>query len=117
MKTFSLRQRLYACALEDRTVPAATAIVKNGVLTIVGDTAGDNVQVTVNAANSMDVSVNGGAAQTFTVPKGIYATLGSGNDTFTLDLNGNTTNLLNVYIQGGAGDDTIMITGGTLRCR
>lgn len=82
-----------------------------------GNFADDTVTVSVNAGNSMDVSVNGGAAQTFAVSKGLIANFGAGSDSFKIDLNGHTSNLLYLTVLGGGGNDQVTIKGGTLRAR
>lgn len=117
MSTIARRVRLHVCRLEDRFVPAATAVLNSGVLRLVGDVTDDTISVSVNAGNSMDVTVNGGATQTFAVSKGLIANLGAGSDTFTIDLNSNASNLLYLTVLGGGGNDEVTITGGTIRAR
>ena len=60
-----LAVRLQCRPLEDRTVPAVGVTLTNGVLNLTGDGASDDVLITVNAGNNVDVTVNGSAAGSF----------------------------------------------------
>lgn len=114
MNSFSRRTRLSVCALEDRTAPAISVLVQGGILTLTDDGASDTVVVTADANNLMAVTVNGANAGSYTATNGLVVNLGSGDDTLTFDLNGNTTSLLNVALRGGLGNDSIEVSGGTL---
>jgi uncharacterized protein YkwD len=98
------RPRLALVRLEDRTVPAVTAALVNGVLTVLGDTADDTI--TLGLANGQ-ITVSG-VAQSFAAAsvRTIVVDGGSGDDTITVNPAITTPCLL----YGGIGNDTL--TGG-----
>jgi uncharacterized protein YkwD len=101
----SPRARLNVVRLEDRTVPAVTASLVNGLLTVYGDGA-DN-QITLNLSNG-NYSI-GGVAQTYVASavRAITIDAGDGNDVVTVSPSVTTKTL----IFGGNGNDTL--TGGS----
>ena len=107
--------RLHCRPLEDRTTPAVSVSLFGGSLVLNGDNAGNDVLITVNSGNNVDVAVNGTSAGSFHPTAGLFASMGTGNDTFNVNLNGNTLALSNVVLRGGNGDDNLTIAGGTLQ--
>jgi uncharacterized protein YkwD len=106
--------------LESRVTPAVTATLLNGVLTILGDSAANSIQVTLSGGNlvvsSTGQSFASSSVSTITIDGGqgddaIYVGTGitqqcwlfggSGNDQITANGSGND------LIFGGNGDDTL----------
>jgi uncharacterized protein YkwD len=120
------RARLDLLRLEDRTVPAVTASLVNGQLTVYADGAGD--QITLHLTNGQYTI--GGVAQTFAASGVGHITIsgGDGNDTIrvgnevtapTLIFGGNGSNAITAgggptEIDGGMGTDTITAGSGAL---
>ena len=63
----SLRSRLALNRLEDRTVPAVTATLLNGVLGVMGDSAANNISI---GLSNGQITVSG-VAQTFSDRKSV----------------------------------------------
>lgn len=98
----SFRAHLDILRLEDRTVPAVTASLVNGVLIVYGDGAAN--QITLNFGNGQ-YSISG-VAQTYSAAsvQAITIDAGDGNDSITV---GNSVTA-NCLIFGGSGNDTIV---------
>src|SRR5262249_7187757 len=130
--------------LESRWCPSCTVTVTGHTLRIVGDAANNNVGIVDNGAAGIVVTCDGvtspaatgiqrvlvdtkagddtvtysrsAAGGNFTGRLDFRAKLGSGNDTFTADFNGNDLvgrARVKFDIDGGAGDDTITFNAGT----
>jgi hypothetical protein len=107
--------RLRFWQFEDRITPAVSVAMNSGALVLAGDNTNNDVVITVNAGNTLDVQVNGAPAGSFNPTAGLFATMGTGNDKVRLNLNGNTATLTNVVIRGGDGLDELSIESGTLQ--
>jgi hypothetical protein len=119
------RVRLHVESLEDRCVPASTAVVSAGVLTITGDATNVNQNITItevvnvpaaNGTYNVTITDNGSTVvnQTLSGIHSIVINSGAGSDTVTL--NGTTsagTTLTNSLSITGNGALTVnMGTGG-----
>jgi uncharacterized protein YkwD len=102
----SLRARLDLLRLEDRTVPAVTASLVNGQLTVYGDGA-DN-QIIFNQVNGQYVI--SGVAQTYAVSSVRAITIDGGDGNDFIQIGTSVTGKLLIF--GGNGDDTINTGGG-----
>lgn len=102
-RTFS---RLAVTRLEDRTVPAVTASLVNGILTVLGDGAANAINLGL-ANGQITVS---GVTQTFSAAgiRGITVDGGDGDDTITVS-SAITTNCI---LFGGYGHDRVTGGGG-----
>src|SRR4051812_5615394 len=102
----SSRSRLVVTRLEDRTVPAVTAALVNGNLTVLGDGAANGIAI---GLTSGQVTVSG-VAQTFPAASvgAITVDGGSGDDVITVSAAVLTPTLL----FGGQGNDTLTGGGG-----
>jgi uncharacterized protein YkwD len=103
----SLRSRLAVTKLEDRTVPAVTALLVNGNLTILGDGAGNAINV--GFANGQ-ITVSG-LSQTFAAAsvRAITVDGGDGDDTITVA----NSVPIGCLLFGGYGNDHILGGGGS----
>lgn len=101
-----LRSRLSLTRLEDRTVPAVTASLANGVLTVLGDSAGN----TINLGLSNGQITVSGIAQTFPAASvhGITVDGGDGDDI----INVSPAIATPCVLFGGYGSDRITGGGG-----
>jgi uncharacterized protein YkwD len=101
----SPRSRLAVTRLEDRTVPAVTASLVNGILTILGDGAAN--AITITAGNGQINVANVGMYSAASV-RAITVDAGDGDDTITV---GNSVTTPAVLF-GGYGNDRITAGGG-----
>lgn len=110
-------------ALEDRSVLAGNvfALAAGGYLTLIGDSADNQLTITRSGTAGVQVTATGGTTinggtqttQIFNnVTQGVFALLGNGND--TLELRGSTTGLLQMSgitsINTGEGSDIVRFT-------
>src|SRR5262245_17906591 len=104
--TGSPRSRLALLYLEDRTLPAVTASVVNGVLTVLGDGASDRITLGLSSGQ-FTVS---GVAQTFSAAavRAITVDGGAGDDSVEVSQAIGTPTLL----FGGIGNDVLVGGGG-----
>jgi uncharacterized protein YkwD len=100
------RVRLGLEILEDRSVPTTATLAQDGVLTFIGTTGADNIQVT----QSHGVISASGVSQTFAAASvGVIVIDGDeGNDTITVDASIHVP----TWIYGGGGNDFIQGGGG-----
>jgi uncharacterized protein YkwD len=101
----SPRSRLALTRLEDRTVPAVTASLVNGILTVLGDGAAN--AITITAGNGQINVANVGVYSAASV-RAITVDAGDGDDTITV---GNSVTAPAVLF-GGYGNDRITAGGG-----
>lgn len=105
--------------LESRETPAVTATLLNGVLTVLGDSANDNIAINISAgslsvpaagktfasATVASIAIDGGLGNDTInvggIPQQCWIFGGSGNDQITCSASGHD------YLFGGNGDDTI----------
>ncbi|HMF19054.1 MAG TPA: hypothetical protein VKE98_17730, partial [Gemmataceae bacterium] len=109
--------------LENRLTPTTQAFFSGGVLTVLGDTADNNISVAADAAGNLTVTDNGqsiaiqsqdGSAPTKFNLNFLYVDGGNGNDVITtsktlnvLDANGKLAFAPSATLLGGNGNDTI----------
>jgi uncharacterized protein YkwD len=101
----SSRSRLELTRLEDRTVPAVTASLVNGVLTVLGDSAANAIDV--GYANGQ-ISVSGVGFFTAANVRSIAVDGGDGDDV----INVSSALPIGSLLFGGYGNDRIMGGGG-----
>ncbi len=112
-----MRKRSYSRptleVLEDRWVPATYSFY-NGTLAITGQT--HNMTIVQSNVTANTFTITDGGSRTFSGVSNIIATTPNGNDTVTVDLNGNTyTGALT--IKTGNGNSTVNLgaaAGGTI---
>src|SRR5437879_6431835 len=116
--------RLVLEQLEDRVVPAVTAVFGFGVLSVVGDAANNNILVSADSNGNLQVTNNSTAVRIRVLngqPTRDQTTLVTifgegGNDTLTTDKSLNTVDGNGVLVKapssalfGGAGNDTLTV--------
>lgn len=97
--------RLRVCTLESRLTPAVTSTLLNGVLTVLGDSAANNLQVNLSGSNLV-VPATGKSFPSASVTT-IVVDGQSGDDTITIGA-GITQS---AWLFGGSGNDIINDTG------
>ena len=105
------RSLMHLEALEPRLLLSASAMVDSGMLTVTGDAAANDVvqiEQTAETATGVIISLtlDGGAAQTFTDITAITVDAAGGDDTITLL----SPIRVAATIDGGTGDDTATLT-------
>src|SRR5262249_10860023 len=102
----SLRSRLALTPLEDRTTPAVTASLVNGILTVMGDSSANLISVGLTGGQ---ITVSG-VSQTFAAANVGSLTVdgGDGNDTITVS----SAITAPCTLFGGIGNDRIVGGGG-----
>lgn len=100
------RQRLGLTRLEDRTVPAVTASLVNGILTVLGDAAANNIPL---GLSNGQITVSG-VTQTFSAAavRGITVDGGDGDDVISVA----PSITIPCVLFGGLGNDRITGGGG-----
>ena len=112
------RRKLFAEALEDRSVPSVTANLVGGSLLVSGSatTAGDTISVKETGAGQFQVfdgSTQVGGTFTLGSTGNVVVKLGSADDNVAIDLGGNTTpNSVLVALGGGA--NSLSVANGTV---
>lgn len=112
--------------LEDRSVPAVTAVFNSGVLTVLGDRAANNIVVSADANGALQVT-NNGQAVTIRSLVGqatrenlnlLFIDAGAGNDVVTTDgslntlVDGSLARSPDAVLLGGAGHDVLTVKHG-----
>lgn len=87
--------------LEDRAVPAATATLSNGVLTILGSAGADSIHLTQSGGNLLLTTT--GQAFALSQVQQIAIDSGDGDDTIALD----ASVTLPAWIYAGSGNDSV----------
>src|SRR5919199_2771473 len=100
------RWRLALLALEDRTLPAVTASFVNGILTVLGDAADNQIRVT--QANGQIVVTTTGQAFDAAAVRSLTVDGGDGNDYIAID----ASVAIGALVFGGYGNDTLVGGGG-----
>jgi hypothetical protein len=102
--------RLGVEALEDRCVPAVTASIRFGVLSVTGSSTAPGLTITQTAAGAFAVE-DGGNPVTITgsgTVRNVFVRLGSSDDTVLIDLGGETlAGSVTAWLGGGANDLTV----------
>jgi hypothetical protein len=107
--------------LEVRRVPVGniTAAVQNGVLTVTGDNAANDVEITGNLSNRVTVAgfnltkvngvapINGKSVVTFTGITDVVVVSNDGNDRVVINGNPDAVRFRDITVDTGAGDDTV----------
>lgn len=117
-------------SLESRLVPATTAILNAGLLSVVGDAADNQIVVSADLNNNVQVTDNGVLVPIQVVSGSLQKSMVSlisvqgqaGNDSIILDRSLNTRDAQNLliqsptaYLDGGSGHDSIQpLIGGFL---
>jgi uncharacterized protein YkwD len=101
----SPRSRLSVTRLEDRTVPAVTASLVNGILTVLGDGAANTIDI---GFGNGQINVSNVGVYAATGVRGITVDGGDGNDI----INASAALPIGCLLFGGYGNDRIMGGGG-----
>lgn len=110
-------------SLEVRRVPVGniTAAVQNGVLTVTGDDAANDVEIAGNLSNRVTIAgfnltkvngvapVNGKSVVTFTGITDVVVVAKDGNDRIVIKGNPDPVRFRDITIDSGAGDDVVEI--------
>ena len=102
--------------LADRTVPSVTTSFDNGVLTLTGDDTASTVTITAEGSGSYSVDLGDGSTpETFDDVTEIDATLGSGDDSLTIDLGDVAKKTdLTLDLDAGDGANSIDVTADSI---
>ena len=110
-------------SLEVRRVPVGniTAAVQNGVLTVTGDNAANDVEIAGNLSNRVTIAgfnqtkvngiapVNGKSVVTFTGITDVVVVTNDGNDRIVIKGNPDPVRFRDITVDTGAGDDVVEI--------
>jgi hypothetical protein len=110
-------------SLEVRRVPVGniTAAVQNGVLTVTGDSAANDVEIAGNLSNRVTIAgfnqtkvngvapVNGKSVVTFTGITDVVVVANDGNDRIVIKGNPDPVRFRDITVDSGAGDDVVEI--------
>ena len=109
-----LRATLRCEGLEGRECPAVQVFNVAGTLTVVGDLAANNIQVTDNGSDvAVLVDGNPAANSPFTGVTSVVIRGAGGDDSLSYTSN-NTSSVTSVRLQGGIGNDTLTLNGEAL---